>query len=151
MYKKSITHYITKIIIEALFYLSIVCVIISPVFSKWLFGGVSYRESMMLVGFEAVIFSSGLCCTYILYNLKQMFKSLLVGNPFVDKNVCHLRKIAVACFIIAIIYVSKCFFLFTYATAIIIAIFVVGSLFCLTLKDLFKQAINYKTENELTI
>ncbi len=151
MYKKSITHYITKTIIDIMFPLSIVCVILSPIFSKWLFGGISYRESMLLTVYEAIIFSSGLCCVYILYILKQMFKSLLSGNPFIDKNVCHLRRIAVSCFIIALIYVFKCFFLFTYATAIIIAIFIVGCLFCLTLKDLFKQAINYKSENDLTI
>ena len=80
-----------------------------------------------------------------------MFKSLLVGNPFTDKNVSHFRKMAVACSIVAIIYIMKSIFMFTYATVVIATIFVVGTLFCLTLKDLFKQAINYKSENELTI
>ena len=80
-----------------------------------------------------------------------MYKSLLVGNPFVDDNVNHLRKIAVSCFLIAIMYVIKCFFMLTFATIVIAAVFIVGCMFCLTLKDLFKQAINYKTENELTI
>ena len=80
-----------------------------------------------------------------------MFKSLLVGNPFTGKNVSHFRKMAIACVIIAVIYILKAIIMFTFATIVIATVFVVGTLFCLTLKDLFKQAINYKTENELTI
>ena len=151
MYKKSITHYISKIAIDILFYSSIVCVVLSPIFSRWLFGWINYSDSDYLVVFSVIIFLSGMCCSYILFNLKQMYKSLLVGNPFVDDNVNHLRKIAVSCFLIAIMYVIKCFFMLTFATIVIAAVFIVGCMFCLTLKDLFKQAINYKTENELTI
>ena len=151
MYKKSITHYISKIAIDILFYSSIVCVVLSPIFSRWLFGWINYSDSDYLVVFSVIIFLSGMCCSYILFNLKQMYKSLLVGNPFVDDNVNHLRKIAVSCFLIAIMYVIKCFFMLTFSTIVIAAVFIVGCMFCLTLKDLFKQAINYKTENELTI
>ena len=151
MYQKSVTHYLSKIVIDILFYLSILCVILVPIWGKHLFSWISYRNEGYLVPFLSIVFVSGLCCVYILYNLKQMFHSLLVGNPFVEKNVSHFRKIAVACAIIAGIYILKCFFLFTYATVVIAVVFIVGCLFCLTLKDLFKQAINYKTETELTI
>lgn len=151
MYKKSISHYIAKAVIDILFYMSIVCVVLVPVFSRWLFGWINYSDSSYLVMFTVIVLLSGVCCVYILFNLKQMYRSLLVGNPFVDKNVSHLRKIAVACILIALMYIAKCFFMFTVATVVIAFVFIVGCLFCLTLKDLFKQAINYKTENELTI
>ena len=151
MYKKSLTHHITKIVIDLLFYLSIICVAFVPVFSRWLFGWINYADSDHLKAFTIILFSSGICCIYILFILKRMYRSLLSGNPFIDENVCHLRKIAVLCAIISLIYIIKCFFMFTFATIVIAAVFVVGCLFCLTLKDLFKQAINYKSENELTI
>lgn len=151
MYKKSLTHYIAKILIDALFYLSIICVIMVPFCAKWLFSWINYYNPDYLFPFTAIIFVSGLICVYILFSLKQMYRSLLVGNPFVDNNVKHLRKMGVSCFIAALIYIAKCFFMFTLATVVIALIFTVGCLFCLTLKDLFKQAINYKTENELTI
>ena len=151
MYQKSVTHYISKIVIDILFYLSIICVILVPVWAKELFSWINYRNADYLGSFVITIFLSGLCCVYILYHLKQMFRSLLVGNPFVDKNVSHFRKIAVAFWAIALMYFVKCFFMFTGATLVIAVVFVVGCLFCLTLKDLFKQAINYKTETELTI
>lgn len=151
MYKKSLTHYLAKIIIDILFYLSILCTILVPFLAKPLFMWIQYPDPAYITPFTVILFVSGLCCAYILFNLKQMYRSLLVGNPFVDKNVSHLRKMAVTCIVIALIYLIKCLFIFTLATLVIAAIFVIGCLFCLTLKDLFKQAINYKTENELTI
>lgn len=151
MYKKSITHYISKITIDILFYISIICTLTVPFAGTYLFEWINYPDNDYLTTFTVILFLSGLCCTYILFNLKQMFRSLLVGNPFVEKNVSHFRKMAVSCIITALIYVIKCITAFTPAALVIAVIFIVGTLFCLTLKDLFKQAINYKTENELTI
>lgn len=151
MYKKSFTHYAAKIIIDILFYVSILCSILVPFCSNRIFEWINYMNTTYIYSFASILFVSGILCSYILFNLKQMYSSLLVGNPFVDKNVSHLRKMAVACFLISVIYALKCLFMFTLATVIISGIFIIGCLFCLTLKDLFKQAINYKTENDLTI
>lgn len=52
---------------------------------------------------------------------------------------------------ITLIYFIKCFMVLTFATIIIVIVFAVGSLFCLTLKDIFKQAIYYKEENDWTV
>ncbi len=151
MYKKSIIHYISKVVIDLLFYLSIIATLLVPVWSVHLFEWIGYKTQGYLIPFSVIIFFSGACCVYILFNLKQMFRSLLDGNPFTEKNVNHFRKISVSCSLIAFIYLVKCFFMFTFATLVIATVFAVGCLFCLTLKDLFKQAINYKAENDLTI
>lgn len=150
MYKKSITHYIAKAVIDILFYLSIVCSFAIPALTPYLLR-LYPPFNHSIIAYCAILTFSGACCAYILFLLKQMYKSLLVGNPFVDENVRHLRKMAVTCLVIGILYVVKSIFLFTIATPIIAGIFLVGCLFCLTLKDLFKQAINYKAENDLTI
>lgn len=149
--QKSITHFISKAVIDILMVLSIFSTISVPFVSKYLFEWIGYSNKSYLIIFTLVLFLSGAACVYILLNLRQMFKSLLVGNPFTDKNVLHFKRMAFACIIIAIIYIIKAVFLFTFATIVIAVVFIVGCLFCLTLKDLFKQAINYKTENELTI
>ena len=147
MYQKTFTHYVSKIIIDILFYMSIVCTVVSPFVTDVIFNWIGgYRTA-----FKLIVFLSGVACTYILFNLKQMYHTLLDGNPFVDKNISHFRKMAVTCFVVCVIYFAKCFFMFTFSTAIISAIFAVGCLFCLTLKDLFKQAVNFKAENDLTI
>ncbi len=151
MYKKSLTHYLAKIVIDLLMWISAFCTVAIPFTSKLIFNMIGYLDKSYVVLFTIILFISGALCTYILFNLRQMYKSLLVGNPFTDKNVSHFRKMAVTCAIISAMYLAKCVFMFTYATIVIAIIFAVGCLFCLTLKDLFKQAINYKTENELTI
>lgn len=151
MYKKSITHYISKIIVDVLFYLSIICVAILPFFAEKVFFWVNFPSVAYFRLYTTLIILSGIGCIFILFNLKQMFRTLMTGNPFVDKNVCHLRRIAVGCAVISFVYIVKCIFMFTFATLVVIAVFAIGSLLCLTLKDLFKQAINYKAENDLTI
>jgi len=151
MYKKSIAHYIAKIMVDVLFYVSIICVFVFPFVSRKIFVWIGYMDPLYANTFTIMVFTSGLFSTYILFQLKQMYTSLLTGNPFIDKNVRHFRRMAVACMIIAIIYIIKAFFMFTISTVVIALIFLAGCLFCLTLKDLFKQAINYKSENDLTI
>jgi hypothetical protein len=80
-----------------------------------------------------------------------MFTTLLGGDPFVDANVTCIRKCAVACFLIAIIYVIKSIFWFSPSSVAIFIIFSLAGLFLLTLKDVFKQAIAYKIENDWTV
>nr|WP_312576389.1 DUF2975 domain-containing protein [Sedimentibacter sp.] len=150
MYKKSIVHYIAKICVDVLFYVGIVCCLLVPFSSSWLikyFNFAGNTTTFMIV----VLMLSGIASVYILWQLKVIFKTLLVGNPFIVENVASLRKIALSSSLISLIYVIKCLFSFTISTLVIIVMFMIASLFCLTIKDLFKQAINYKDENDLTI
>jgi len=80
-----------------------------------------------------------------------MFKTLIGGNPFISANVICLRKCSVASFLMAIIYAFKISIWFTIASSIIVIIFAILGLFCLTLKDVFKQAVAYKEENDWTV
>lgn len=86
-----------------------------------------------------------------MYQLKRIFKTLTNENPFVTDNAAALRKIAIASFIIAAVYVVKAVLMFTPATFVIIVIFITAGLFCLTLMNLFIQAVQFKEENSLTI
>lgn len=150
MYRKSFTHYLAKVLVDILFYLSIAAILAVPFFTDDFFALIDYpAENFKLL--TTILFTSGICCSYILYILKRMYTSLLSGNPFTEDNVNHFRKIAVSCFVTAVIYLVKCFLMFTFGTFIVMLVFSVGCLFCLTLKDLFKQAVNYKSENDLTV
>ncbi len=149
MQKQPVTHYIAKALVDIMLYGGIVCVILVPWLSRYVYiFGYGERQRWIIA---AVLFSSGICVVYILFNLKQMFRTLLGGNPFVEKNISCFRKMAVACAVISLIYVIKCILIFSLATIIIILMFAVGSLFCLTLKDIFKQAIFYKEEHDWTV
>ncbi len=150
MYQKSIIHYITKICIDILFYAGILCCCLVPFLSIWMknYFYVSNEKTLFMI---IILLSSGISAVYILWQMKVIFKTLLQGNPFIHANVSCLRKIAISCLIIAIIFFIKMFFMPTISTMVIIAIFIVACLLCLTLKDLFKQSIYYKDENDLTV
>lgn len=150
MYQKSIVHYMTKISIDILFIVAIICCILVPFSSSWLYGYFGIVDADALF-FKAILLASGMTCVYILWQLKVIFKTLLMGNPFIHANVSSLRKIALACLAIAFIYLVKMIVMPTISTIVIIVIFVVACLLCLTLKDLFKQSIYCKDENDLTV
>ena len=150
MYKNSFVHYLTKVLVDIMFYGGILCCIAVPFLMpslKIIFG---YREAQILP-LTAILLSSGLCSLYILWQLKAMFHTLLGGDPFTGANVNCLRKCSVASLLIALIYIGKLIFWFTVATTLIVIIFSLLGLFCLTLKDVFKQAVAYKEENDWTV
>jgi len=150
MKKSSFVHYITKILVDVMFYGGIIACLSIPFWSKFLTGYIYFaRETFS--GFLILLSTSGITAVYIMWQLKRIFKSLLTGNPFISQNVSAFRKIAVSSCLIAVIYAIKCVFYFTIATALIVAVFVIATLLCLTLKDVFKQAVYYKEENDWTV
>jgi hypothetical protein len=150
MYKNSFVHYLAKILVDIMLYGGILCCLTLPFVLPRLVTFLGYDESATLPT-TVILITSGLCALYILWQLKTMFKTLLGGNPFIAQNVSCLRKCAVASFLIALIYTIKMFFWFSISHAVFIVIFALAGLFCLTLKDVFKQAIAYKEENDWTV
>jgi len=147
------THRLTKILVDIMFYGGIiVCILlplpfIRPSLIVWL--GQPHPETM--IKHLAVLIPSALCAIYILFQLKAIFKTLLKDNPFVYENVSCLRKCGVASFLIAIIFSVRITFWLTAGSLIIVILCVLLGLFCLTLKDVFKQAIAFKEENDWTV
>lgn len=145
MYKTKVSQ-ITTVLVNIMFYGGILACILTP-FGTKLYG---YTGKEYLIQ-TCVILLSGFASVFIMYQLKRIFKTLTVGNPFVMDNAFSLRRIAVASFIIAAVYVVKAFLLFTPATFVIIVIFITAGLFCLTLMSVFTKAVEFKEENSLTI
>ena len=140
----------TKVCVDVLFYVGIICCALVPFSSSWLVRYFYITDEMVLF-MKVILLASGISGVYILWQLKVIFRTLMEGNPFIHANVTCLRKIAVACLVISLIYVLKLIVLPSISTVVIVAIFSVVCLLCLTLKDLFKQSIYYKDENDLTV
>ena len=142
MKNKNLSHYAAKIIIDVLILVGAISVVTVPLWEKlndkWLFTMVI----LMLTGAVGV---------YILITLRGMYKTLLSGNPFVQSNVKAFGRMAVSCLIIALCYIVKCFVVFSLGTVVVVVVFVIASLFCITLKDLFREAVEYKEENDWTV
>ena len=147
MYRNSFVHYCTKIAVDIMFYGGIAACFLVPYFVAWWTGHRGYIYNISNP-FNIILFLSGACAVFIMWQLKKFFKTLLGGNPFIAANVSCLRKIAAACLLIAVIFIVKCVIFFTYLSVVVVMVFVVATLFCLTLKDVFKQAVWYKEEND---
>lgn len=139
---------ITGILIDVLIFTGIVCILCIPLLFKV---AIPYYSGVIYYSYMVFLFISGIFTIYILYNIRRMYKTLFLGNPFVKENIKYLNNISISCMFITLIYFIKCFMVLTFATIIIVIVFAVGSLFCLTLKDIFKQAIYYKEENDWTV
>ena len=147
---KNPVNQISKLLVDALFFLGIIAVIAVPLLAKYVSSFYGY-DGTQVTCLAVILFAAGLCALYVLFNLRLMFRTLLGGNPFVDKNIVCFRRMAAACAAIAVLCVVKCFMLFTFGTVAVVIVFVVGAMFCLTLKNIFEQAIAYKQENDMTI
>jgi len=150
MEKPRAIHYVTKILLDIMFYGGIVACIVLPFVLPMLmaFLGVSMQ---FRVAYTLILLSSGMCSVYIVYQLKRIFQTLLGRNPFVMQNVSCLRKCAVASALIALVFAIRLYLWFTIASSIIVVIFSLLSLFSITIKDLFKQAVAYKEETDWTV
>ena len=153
MVKNSFVHHLTKILIDIMFYGGILICLSLPFVmgSAMRTFGYAYDARELRLLFTGILGSSGLCAVYILCQLKRIFKTLLGGDPFVGGNVSALRKCGAASFLISIIFIIRLGFSFTLASSIVVVIFALLGLFSFTLKDVFKQAVAYKEENDWTV
>ena len=149
MYKPSFVHYLTKLLVDIMFYGGIVCCILVPFLVKWGSQYFGYEESVR-IPFTVVLFCSGIAAVYIMYNLKTMFKTLLGGNPFVWENVSSFRKLACQ--------LCNCH---TFPGQVFLLVYAGHGVnrycirYCRPLlpdpEDVFKQAVYYKEENDYTV
>lgn len=143
-------HNFTKVLIEFMLFSGMLVCAAVPVL---VYKAAPYYPFINSIALQltAVLMISGTTAVYILWKLRGIFKTIIHTNPYTLENSRILQKIAVAAFIIAATFAYKCFFWFTLATVLIIIIFAILGLFCLVLADVFKQAVLYKEENDLTI
>ena len=150
MKTKHIRHLITKILVDIMFFGGIAACIAVPFAMPHLLAFTGTPAEFRMV-YTFIFIGSGICAVYIAYQLKCMFRTLLGGNPFVSQNVSGFRKCAVASAVIAAIFLGRLILWFTISATLIMLVFAILSLFCLTLKDLFKQAVAYKEDADWTV
>ncbi len=149
MKNNSILQKITGILVGIIFYLGIVATISVPFWGPIFYNLVEIEQGLHMFMTIMLIFSGG-CAVLILYNLKRIFITIK-SDPFVKENIRHLHTMGITCVVIFAVYVLKLFILPTFATVIIILVFGMAGLFCLTIKQLFEKAVEYKEDNDMTI
>lgn len=98
-----------------------------------------------------LLYITGFFCLVLVFEMIKIFKTINNRNPFQMNNSRSLRKISACSFAIAAAYIVKIFIYNSFLTIIIAMVFILAGLFTIILAELFKQAVIYKEENDLTI
>lgn len=98
-----------------------------------------------------ILYISGACAIVVLNELRKIFKTCSLENPFILGNVRSLRLISSMSLTITVLFFTKIWIINSFFTMIVVFIFLLSTLFCYVLSELFENAVNYKAENELTI
>lgn len=141
----------TKRILDIMFFSGILVVITLPITLKWAGNhySIAIAENYLMMLF--VLGVSGALGVLIIGQLRKIMKTVMNQDCFVNANVKSLDGMGSMSLAIAVLFFIKIFFLPTPATAIIIITFFIAALFCGVLSYVFREAIRYKEENDLTI
>jgi len=142
---------VTKWIVDFMFFVGLIVLITLPFTMK--LAGLYYSEAikdhyiLMVITFAI----AGIFGLLIVDQLRKMMRTVVNQNCFVEENVRSLEVMGCFSFFIAIVFILKLLFLPTPATFIIIVTFFIAGLFSEVLSCVFREAVRYKEENDLTI
>ena len=148
--KKDRIYGLTKIFTEIILCVAVLALLSVPF---WIgFIQAYYKTHSENINFLIVkMIVSLMCSIAILWYIRKMLKTIVNDNPFTMVNVNSFGMIAIFCLIAAAVEMVNVVIYFSIASSIITVIFVVGYLLCMTLKHLFRQAVEYKEENDWTV
>lgn len=109
-----------------------------------------YGAAVSTVLFYAMLLVCGGIALWILIELAAVLKTV-DSDPFVERNAAAFMRMGIAAEVAGLVFFVKCFFMFTVMTAVCALVMILSGLFALTLGMVFKRAVEYKRENELTI
>jgi uncharacterized membrane-anchored protein YitT (DUF2179 family) len=93
----------------------------------------------------------GILIWIVLNEIRKIFKSLSLGEPFIKHNVLHLKRSAWLFLVLSVLFLIKTVVNFTLLSPVLMIAFFVACLFCRVLAEVFDKAILVKNENDLTI
>jgi hypothetical protein len=142
---------VTNLLLGIMFYSGIVVILGLPFILK--LAGKYYSTSITDKFWPMMIIYviAGVCGLTIVKQLWKMIRTVINQDCFVDNNVKSLNLMGKVSFVISILFILKLFFLPTPATFVIILTFFIAGIFSHVLACVFKEAVRYKKENDLTI
>jgi hypothetical protein len=148
--EKGLSGYVKKLL-NLVFLGGIGILLCLPYLLNWYLDRLYYPAQRSYYFLLFFLYFTGAFCLWIIYEMIKIFKTLNRKNPFMMDNVISLQKTAFSSFIIAAAYIVKIIFYNSFLTMVITMIFVIAGLFLTILSEVFKQAVEYKEENDLTI
>lgn len=87
---------------------------------------------------------------WILAELFFVFRTV-EKDPFLERNVRAFLRMGAAAELAGLLFVGRCFLSFTPMTAVCATVMLLAGMFALVLAGVFRRAVEYKAENDLTI
>lgn len=131
-----------------------ICVYIGLPYIVKLYAQHAHIESVAISSQKAImaiLYVSGIPVIALLTISFLMTLNIGRGQAFVKVNVTYLNLISLMAVLLAVIFAVGYFFLNSVFPIIIAIVFLLLAVLTKVFADLFKKAIEYKTENELTI
>ena len=140
-----------KIILDLVFVGGILIFASLPITLKWYFNVINRIGNESYIFLMLFLYLTGFFCLLIIQELRQIFKNLNLKTPFIMSNVKGLERMAISSFVISAAYFVKVACFNSFLTIILAMVFIVAGLFCIVLAEVFRQAVQVKEENDLTI
>lgn len=148
--ENGLSGYVKKFL-DAVFWGGTCIYITLPVCLRWYVNYFKLYSSENYYFLLPLLYVTGFFCLWIVLEMRKIFNTLNRKDPFKMDNVLSLKKMAYSAFVISAAYFIKIFFYNSFLTVIIAMVFIIAGLFCIILAEVFKQAVVYKEENDLTI
>ncbi|HEY8911121.1 MAG TPA: DUF2975 domain-containing protein [Desulfosporosinus sp.] len=142
---------IVKYILDLVFVGGIGVFLSLPIALKWYLGLMYSRTSENYNFLFGFLFVTGIFALLIVNEIRKLLMNLNRGNPFIIGNVTSLNRIAISCWLITACYVIKIIFYNSFLTIIVAMVFIITGFFSIILAEVFRQAVEVKGENDLTI
>ena len=137
----------TKGLLDFMFFAGIAVTVTLPVSVK-IYGHFNSYFEQFYIHLVILFAISGVLAELILYELRNMFRTVLANDCFVEANV---KRMGTYSFLIALVTAGRLLLYLTPAVMIVILVFVIAGLFSKVLSQVFDRAVAYKLENDLTI
>ncbi len=103
------------------------------------------------IRYLVILTYSGIMAELILWQCRGMIRNVNQGRVFTTNTVHRLRVAAVEAMVLACFYGATMFWMSKFFMAFLFVVFILGGCLLLVLAEVFRQANQFKEENDMTI
>ena len=140
-----------KYMLDVILVVGVFILISLPAGLKWCFENIIWSTGENYWFLLVFLYLTGVLGLVMVYELRRIFKNINNHDPFTKQNTISLNRIASMSLLISAAYVVKILFFISFLTIIVAAVFLLVGLAGLVFSQLFRQAVEVKEENDLTI
>lgn len=148
MWSKPRSLLLSRIMVYVFYAALIAAVATLPWLLKWYFNYM-HKDVTILLPLMLGLWASAAAAFGALFCLDKLLRNIARGETFVHQNVTLLRLLSWCCFAVAILFIVFCFYYLLGAVISVLAAF--AGLIVRVIKNVFSQAVELQTENDLTV